>query len=303
MKTPCLRRDGLLVLDKPPGLSSTQALAAARHRLRACKGGHTGTLDPLATGVLVLCFGEATKAASFLVESDKRYRVTIALGVSTTTYDREGEIVARRAVAVSDAALREAVGHFLGRIDQTPPRFSAIKEGGRPFYERARCGDESRPASRSVVVDAIDIVDRTDALVTLDVACGKGFYVRSLAHDLGEALHCGGHVAALRRLAVGRFGVDQAVALNDVGPDTPLLQSDAALSALPSVVLPGFLARAIGRGQSVHIGDRGQEGWVRLYDESGVFLGIGWSVLTGDIRPKRLWVAAPTYVEPMGARG
>ena len=303
MKVPCIRRDGLLVLDKPPGLTSTQALAQARHRLRACKGGHTGTLDPLATGVLVLCFGEATKAASFLVDSDKRYRVAIALGVSTTTYDREGEVVARGPVAVSDAALREALSRFIGRIDQTPPRFSAIKQDGRPFYERARRGDETQPASRSVVVTAIEIVDRADAMVTLDIACGKGFYVRSLAHDLGAALGCGGHVAELRRLAVGRFRIDQAVALADVGAETALLESDAALTGLPSVVLPGFLARAIGYGQSVHIGGREHEGWVRLYDDSGVFLGIGWSVVAGEIHPKRLWIGAPGHVEPMGARG
>ncbi len=180
MKAPCVRRDGLLVLDKPLGLSSTQALAQARHRLRACKGGHTGTLDPLATGVLVLCFGEATKAASFLVDSDKRYRVTIALGVSTTTYDREGEVVAQRPVAVSDGAISEAVGRFIGRIDQTPPRFSAIKQDGRPFYERARRGDETRPASRSVVVTAIEIVERVGDALTLDIACGKGFMCAAL---------------------------------------------------------------------------------------------------------------------------
>ena len=303
MKAPCTRRDGLLVLDKPPGLTSTQALGQARARLRACKGGHTGTLDPLATGVLVLCFGEATKTASFLVDSDKRYRVTIALGASTTTYDCEGEVVAQRPVAVSDAALCEAVGRFVGEIDQTPPRFSAIKLNGRPFYERARRGDETRPASRRVVVTAIDIIDREGAWLTLDVACGKGFYVRSLAHDLGEALGCGGHVAKLRRLAVGRFTADQAVALADVDADTPLLASDHALTGLPSVVLPGFLARAVGRGQSVHVGGRSHEGWVRLYDDAGVFLGIGWSEAAGDIRPKRLWAGATGHVEPMDARG
>ena len=303
MRTPCVRRDGLLVLDKPPGLTSTQALGQARHRLRACKGGHTGTLDPLATGVLVLCFGEATKAASFLVDSGKRYRTTIRLGVSTATYDREGEVVARRPVAVSDAMVEAAVRRFVGRIDQTPPRFSAIKQDGRPFYERARRGDPAQPASRSVVVEAIEVVGREGDDLTLDIACGKGVYVRSLAHDLGEALGCGGHVAALRRLAVGRFTADQAVALADVGPDTVLLESDAALSELPAVVLPGFLARAVGRGQGVHVGGRGQEGWVRLYDDSGVFLGIGWSAMGGEIRPKRLWAGAPGHVEPMGARG
>ncbi len=303
MKAPCMHRDGLLVLDKPEGLTSTQALGQARYRLRACKGGHTGTLDPLATGVLVLCFGEATKAASFLVDTDKRYRATITLGVSTTTYDREGEVVARRPVTASDVEIEQALSRFVGHIDQIPPRFSAIKQDGQPFYERARRGDPTLPASRNVFVSSIDVIGRTDCELVLDIACGKGVYVRSLAHDLGEVLGCGGHVQALRRLAVGRFTVDEAVPLADVGPDTALQQSDAALTGLPAVALPGFLARAVRRGQSVHVGGHDGEGWVRLYDDGGVFLGIGWQALAGEIRPKRLWVAAGGHVEPMGARG
>ena len=303
MKAPCMHRDGLLVLDKPEGLTSTQALGQARYRLRACKGGHTGTLDPLATGVLVLCFGEATKAASFLVDTDKRYRVTIELGASTTTYDREGDVVARRPVAASDGEIELALSRFVGRIEQTPPRFSAIKQGGRPFYERARRGDLTQPESRTVFVSSIDVIDRAGCELTLDIACGKGVYVRSLAHDLGEILGCGGHVRALRRLAVGRFTVEEAVLLADVGPETALQQSDIALTGLPAVALPGFLARAVQRGQSVHVGGGGAEGWVRLYDDGGVFLGIGWQALAGEIRPKRLWAGAGGYVEPLGARG
>lgn len=303
MKVPCVQRDGLLVLDKPEGLTSTQALGQARHRLRACKGGHTGTLDPLATGVLVLCFGEATKAASFLVDTDKRYRTTIELGASTTTYDREGEVVARRPVTASDGEIERALRGFVGHIDQVPPRFSAIKQDGKPFYERARDGDLTLPASRNVFVSSIDVISRTACELVLDIACGKGVYVRSLAHDLGELLGCGGHVKALRRLAVGRFTIDEAVPLADVGPETPLQRSDAALEGLPAVALPGFLARAVRRGQSVHVGGRDGEGWVRLYDDGGVFLGIGWQALAGEIRPKRLWAAAGGHVEPMGARG
>ncbi|MHB8253380.1 MAG: tRNA pseudouridine(55) synthase TruB [Acidiferrobacter sp.] len=302
MKIPCVRRDGLLVLDKPQGLSSTQALGQAKYRLRACKGGHTGTLDPLATGVLVLCFGEATKAASFLFDSDKRYRVTVALGVSTTTYDAEGEVVERRPVAVSDSLISGALSRFIGAIEQVPPRFSAIKQAGTPFYERARRGDMTSPPSRSVVIHAIHVVERVGDDVVLEVACGKGVYVRSLAHDLGVALGCGAHVKALRRLAVGRFTIDQAVALADVGPDTALVGSDAALTGLPAVVLPSFLARAALRGQVVHVGGRAYEGWARLYDDGGAFLGIGWSGLEGEIQPKRLW-ALESYVEPMGAGG
>lgn len=302
MREPCLRRDGLLVLDKPVGLSSTQALGQAKHRLRACKGGHTGTLDPLATGVLVLCFGEATKAASFLFESDKCYRVTVTLGVTTSTYDGEGEIVARRPVAVSDSAVGAALAGFTGDIEQIPPRFSAIKQAGVPFYERARRGDLSQPPSRSVHVHGIELLERVGDDVTLQIECGKGVYVRSLAHDLGQALGCGAHVKALRRLAVGRFTVEQAVALAEVGPDTPLVGSDLALAALPAVALPSFLARSVRRGQVVHMGGRNYEGWVRLYDDEGAFLGIGWSEPGGDIRPKRLWDLG-SHVEPVGAAG
>lgn len=302
MKEPCLRRDGLLVLDKPVGLSSTQALAQAKHRLRACKGGHTGTLDPLATGVLVLCFGEATKAASFLFESDKCYRVTVTLGVTTSTFDAEGEVVARQAVSVTDTGIREALVRFIGDIEQVPPRFSAIKQAGVPFYERARRGDMAVPPSRSVRVHAIELLDRVGDDITLQVECGKGVYVRSLAHDLGVALQCGAHVKTLRRMAVGRFRVEQAVSLADVTPDTPLVGSDVALTALPAVVLPAFLARAARRGQAVHIGGRGYEGWARLYDDEGAFLGIGWSDPGGEIRPKRLW-GLGSHVEPMGAAG
>jgi len=302
MKEPCVRRDGLLILDKPPALSSTQALGQAKYRLRACKAGHTGTLDPLATGVLVLCFGEATKVASFLFESDKRYRVTIALGVSTTTYDAEGEVVERRPVAVSDHMITEALPRFTGTIEQVPPRFSAIKQAGRPFYERARRGDLTMPPSRTVLVNAIQVVERIGDDIVLDVECGKGVYVRSLAHDLGIVLGCGAHVKALRRLAVGRFTIDKAVALADVGPKTALVPSDAALTGLPAVVLPAFLARAVLRGQVVHIGGRAYEGWARLYDDGGTFLGIGWSGLEGEIRPKRLR-DLKAHVEPMGAGG
>ncbi len=302
MKQPCLRRDGLLVLDKPVGLSSTQALGQAKHRLRACKGGHTGTLDPLATGVLVLCFGEATKAASFLFESDKCYQVTVALGVTTSTYDCEGEVVARHPVAVVDTEIRAALARFTGDIEQVPPRFSAIKQAGVPFYVRARRGDPTLPPSRSVRVHGIRLLERVGDDVTLQVECGKGVYIRSLAHDLGLALGCGAHVKALRRMAVGRFTIAQAVALAEVTQDTPLVGSDVALTALPAVVLPSFLARAARRGQVVYIGGRGYEGWARLYDDEGAFLGIGWSELGGEIRPKRLWDLG-SQVEPVGAAG
>ncbi len=302
MKRPCLARDGLLVLDKPEGLSSTQALGQAKRRLLACKGGHTGTLDPLATGVLVLCFGEATKVASFLFDSDKRYRVTVMLGVATDTFDAEGQVVARREVAVSDRDLAAALERFVGVIDQVPPRFSAIRRDGKRFYEGARRGDLTEPPSRTVTIRAITLRERAGDEVVLDVECGKGTFVRSLAQDLGQTLGCGAHVKALRREAVGDFTIDQAVPLAEVGPDTALLGGDLALSRLPAVAVPAFLAQALRRGQSIYIGGRDYEGWARLYDDAGGFLGIGWSERGGGIRPKRLWVRG-SHVEPLGAGG
>ncbi len=284
-----VRRDGLVVLDKPPGLTSTQALAQAKRQLQAAKGGHTGTLDPLATGVLVLCFGEATKAAPFLLEADKRYQVTIGLGVATTTYDAEGDVVERRPVQVGREDVARCLGVFLGEIEQVPPRFSAIKKDGTRFYQRARNGDLEAPPSRQVRIDRIDIVSLEGADLTLDVTCGKGVYVRSLAHDLGVRLGCGGHVKALRRLAVAGFTIDQAVELAQLTAQTPLMASDEALRHMTAVELPYLLAVAVAKGQTVHMPGV-DPGWVRLYGADRRFLGVGWALADGSIRPKRLWV-------------
>lgn len=297
-----VRRDGLLVIDKPAGLTSTQALGQAKHRLQARKGGHTGTLDPLATGVLVLCFGEATKAAPFLIDADKRYRVTVGLGVATTTYDAEGAVVERRPVAVTAAAVQVALASFVGTIAQFPPRYSAIRADGQRFYERARRGDLTVPPVRSVRIDAIRLITLTGAELVLEVDCGKGVYVRSLAHDLGQVLGCGGHVTALRRLAVGGFTVDRAMALTDIGPQTPLLPSDEALAALPMVRLPPLLARAACHGQVVHPDCRSTIGWARLYADDGRFLGIGWAQQDGAIQPRRIWDRG-VQVEPADGGG
>ncbi|MDA8360514.1 MAG: tRNA pseudouridine(55) synthase TruB [Gammaproteobacteria bacterium] len=285
-----VRRDGLLVLDKPPGLTSTQALSQAKRQLRALKGGHTGTLDPLATGVLVLCFGEATKVAPFLLDADKRYRVVIGLGVSTTTYDAQGEITLQQPVQTDREQVARWLSDFVGDIEQVPPRFSAIKKEGVRFYERARKGDLQTPPSRRVRIDRIDIVALEGADLTLDVTCGKGVYVRSLAHDLGARLGCGGHVKALQRLAVAGFTIDEAVALADVTEQTPLVPGDHALRHLPAVELPPLLAVAVCKGQAVHI-EGAASGPVRLYDANRRFVGVGTVGADGSIRPTRLWCA------------
>ncbi|MDA8390456.1 MAG: tRNA pseudouridine(55) synthase TruB [Gammaproteobacteria bacterium] len=285
-----VRRDGLLVLDKPPGLTSTQALGQAKRQLQILKGGHTGTLDPLATGVLVLCFGEATKVAPFLLEADKRYQVTIGLGVSTTTYDAQGEITQQLPVQVDRTQVARWLPEFLGDIEQVPPRFSAIRKDGMRFYERARKGGMETPPPRRVRIDRIDIVALEGTDLTLDVACGKGVYVRSLAHDLGARLGCGGHVKALQRLAVAGFTIDQAVALAEVNERTPLVPSDEALRHLPAVDLPPLLAAAVCKGRAVHM-EALAPGLARLYDADRRFLGVGTIAADGSIRPKRLWSA------------
>lgn len=296
------RRDGLLVVDKPPGLTSTQVLGQAKYRLQALKGGHTGTLDPLASGVLVLCFGEATKAASFLLDADKRYRMTVGLGVATTTYDAEGAVVERRPVEVTVASVQAALASFTGAIAQIPPRYSAIRQDGVRFYERARRGDLAVPPVRSVRIDAIRLIGLAGTELVLEVDCGKGVYVRSLAHDLGQVLGCGGHVTALRRLAVGGFTIEHAVHLADIGPDTALLPSDAALAALPAVRLPPLLARAACHGRVVHVDRRDAAGWARLYGDDGLFLGVGWAQQDGAIQPRRMWDMG-VQVEPTSGGG
>src|SRR5450631_546439 len=250
--------DGVLLLDKPPGLSSNAALQHAKRLLNAAKAGHTGTLDPLATGLLPLCFGEATKFAQLLLEADKTYAVTLRLGQVTTTGDAEGEVTLERPVAVARALFEAAIPQFVGRIAQRPPRHAALKYQGRNYYEYAREGIEIPRAAREVVIHAVVVDSWSPPLVELTVQCGKGTYIRVLAEDLGEAIGCGAHVSALRRTATGGFGIAEAVtldalaALSDEGRDRLLLPADAACAALPRCDLAGAEAAGFREGQAVH---------------------------------------------------
>lgn len=236
---------GVLLLDKPVGLSSNDALQKAKRLFRAEKAGHTGTLDPLASGLLPLCFGAATKFSQVSLEADKAYRATLQLGVTTTTGDAEGEVVERREVAVDAAALEAARLGLLGEIDQVPPMHSALKKDGRALYEYARAGIEVDRAPRRVTIHRLDIVQwqHEAARVVLDVTCSKGTYVRTLAEDLGAALGCGACLAALRRTGSGALRVEQAVtldALNDMTEaqrDALLQPADALLADWPEVRL------------------------------------------------------------------
>lgn len=234
---------GVLLLDKPVGLSSNDALQKAKRLYRAEKAGHTGTLDPLASGLLPLCFGAATKFSQVSLDADKGYRATLRLGVTTTTADAEGEVLRTRPVMVTMASIEAACASFTGEIDQVPPMHSALKKDGKALYEYARAGVEVERAARRVRIHRIDIVDWHDDRLVLDVLCSKGTYVRTLAEDIGEALGCGAHLAALRRTASGGLSLGHAVrleaieALGEAERDALLLPADALLADWPQVRL------------------------------------------------------------------
>jgi tRNA pseudouridine55 synthase len=291
----CLPVDGVLLLDKPVGLSSNQALQQAKRLLNACKAGHTGSLDPIATGLLPLCLGEATKVAQFLTDAGKRYRAVFELGVTTTTYDREGEVTARAAVTVGQREVAAALRRFEGEIEQIPPMYSAIKRDGQALYELARRGVEVEREPRRVRIDAMRLLALTGARLELEIACSKGTYIRSLAHDLGQALGCGAHVAELRRLAVGELRVEDAVTLEALAAlTTPaeraqrLQPADTVLGFVPEVQLTALAAHYLRQGQPVTARHGLAPGWVRIYDDARRFLGMGEILDDGLVAPRRL---------------
>jgi tRNA pseudouridine55 synthase len=230
---------GVLLLDKPVGLSSNDALQKAKRIFNAEKAGHTGTLDPLASGLLPICFGAATKFSQASLDADKRYTATLHLGVTTTTGDLEGEVSQRCDVAVDRASIDAALARFTGALEQRPPMHSALKHQGRALYEYARQGLEVERAPRGVTIHRLDLVERQGERLVLDVVCSKGTYVRTLAEDIGTALGCGAHLAALRRTASGTLRVDDAItldalaALPDAERDGLLLPPDALLADWP----------------------------------------------------------------------
>lgn len=263
---------GVLLIDKPSGITSTAALARARRALRAEKGGHTGTLDPLATGLLPLCFGEATKFASDLLDADKAYVATIRLGVKTDSGDAEGRIVDTRPVDLARATIDAALARFRGPLAQVPPMHSALKRDGRPLYEYARRGITLERAPRAVTIERLDVLAYDGAnTLTIDVACTKGTYIRVLAEDIGEALGCGAHLIALRRTRVADIAVNAAIplerfeALPEADRDASLLPVDTLIRGLPRIDLDPALATRFAEGQRLPWPDDGQRGRVRVY--------------------------------------
>ncbi len=284
--------DGVLLLDKPLGLSSNDALQKARRLFSAAKGGHTGTLDPLATGLLPLCFGEATKFSADLLDADKTYEAEIRLGVTTDSGDAEGQIIATAPAAVTAADVARVLPAFMGDILQVPPMHSALKRDGKPLYELARQGIVVERAARPVTVHAIDVLACSEDFLRLSVHCSKGTYIRVLAADIGAALGCGGHLVALRRTRVGPLDLAAAVtleALNASGEDERarfLLPLDALLQNLPRVDLAPDDAQRFGHGNPVDL-PPGLHGKIRVYAD-GTLLGIGEPGTGGRLWPKRL---------------
>jgi tRNA pseudouridine55 synthase len=235
---------GVLLLDKPLGWSSNDALQKAKRLFNAEKAGHTGTLDPLASGLLPLCFGAATKFSQVSLDADKRYTATLGLGVTTTTADLEGQVLEQREVNLTREQVEAACAKFLGQIDQTPPMHSALKHQGKALYEYARAGVQIERAARRIVIHRIDILAFENATLALDVLCSKGTYIRTLAQDIGQALSCGAHLAALRRTGSGALSVQQAhtiEALTEMSPeqrDAQLMSPDLLLADWPEVRLP-----------------------------------------------------------------
>ncbi|SHF31053.1 tRNA pseudouridine55 synthase [Modicisalibacter ilicicola DSM 19980] len=289
--------DGVLLLDKPRAMSSNHALQRVRRLFQAQKAGHTGTLDPMATGLLPVCFGEATKFSSYLLDADKRYRARVRLGEVTDTGDADGEVVERHPVAMfSDADIERVLAAFRGEIDQVPPMYSALKHQGRPLYELARQGKTIERAARRVTVYDMRLLGRDAAGFDLDVACSKGTYIRTLAEDIGRRLGCGAHITALRRLGTGPFGADGLISVEALEsmPDQAALESrllpmDALVAHLPALRVDDDAARRLMLGQRVATDTAGlsTDGLARLY-RGRVFLGLVTISAAGEVTPRRL---------------
>lgn len=288
---------GVLLLDKPHGFSSNQALQKAKWLLQAAKAGHTGTLDPLATGLLPLCFGEATKFAHYLTEADKTYVATLKLGVTTNTGDMEGEVLSVQPVNVTQQQFEQAAQEFIGEISQVPPMYSALKHEGKALYEYARAGVEIERKARSVQIRDIKLESFEGDVAEITVTCSKGTYIRTLAEDIGKLLGCGAHLIGLRRTATAGYKIAQAItleqfeALTMAQRDAILLAPDSAVDYLPAVELDADSTYYLQQGQPVWQSGKIPSGLLRLYSEDQQFLGLGELQSDGKIAPKRLIVS------------
>ncbi len=285
---------GILLLDKRLGVSSNKALQEVRRLFDANKAGHTGSLDPLATGLLPLCFGEATKVSALMLDDDKRYQVLIQLGVMTDTGDAEGIIIATQPVPeLSGQQLLTCLQQFTGPIAQVPPMYSALKLNGKKLYELAREGITVERKARQINIFELKLLEFGADWLRLDVFCSKGTYIRSLAEDIGHALDCGGTVKELRRISSGQFDIkdawriEQLVEMDPLALNECLLDVDKPLEFMPAVHVTAYQADCIGYGQSIIINEH-SSGSVRIYHDT-TFLGLGEILMDGKLAPKKLF--------------
>lgn len=290
--------NGILLLDKPSGITSNEALQATKQLYFARKAGHTGSLDPLASGLLPVCMGEATKVSGFLLDADKRYQVQCKLGERTATGDAEGEVLETRPVGdITEPQLEAILDRFRGPIQQIPPMYSALKHQGQRLYKLARQGIEVERQPRDIMIHSLSLTLLDGDRMDINVHCSKGTYVRTLAEDIGELLGCGAHVTALRRTAVGPYTEDQMVTMDILrqvhgedrqGLDNLLLSVESALMQWPDVTLSTSAAYYLQQGQPVLVPHAPTSGWVRLYQQEHHFLGMGEILDDGRVAPKRL---------------
>jgi tRNA pseudouridine55 synthase len=289
--------DGILLLDKPVGISSNNALQNTRFLFKANKAGHTGSLDPLASGMLPICFGEATKFSNYLLDASKSYRALCSLGKTTSTGDAEGEVTSQSAVRVDADEIQRILSQFTGKLDQIPPMYSAIKHQGQRLYKLARKGKQVERSPRQIEIFSLNMLDFNHDTIEIDVHCSKGTYIRTLAEDIGTALGCGAFLARLERTGVHPFwnndcySLDQLRTFSEQGLDSLddcLLPVNSALVDLPEITIDSLSADYLKRGQAVQISRSPLSGLLSLVAENGQFIGIGEVDADGRISPKRL---------------
>lgn len=292
----CVKRNvnGVLLLDKPLGFSSNQALQKVKWLFQAAKAGHTGTLDPLATGLLPICLGEATKFAQYVTDADKTYVARVKLGVTTTTGDAEGGVLSVKPVNVTQSQFATVAKQFVGEISQIPPMYSALKHEGRALYEYAREGMDIARQARLVTIKNIEVNDFLNDIATITVTCSKGTYIRTLAEDIGATLGCGAHLVGLRRTATAGYQLSNAISIEQLeampieARDLKLLPPDSAIANMPKVTLNLDAAYFLMQGQAVWTAGKIPYGDLRIYDENNQFLGLGFLQDDGKVAPKRL---------------
>lgn len=291
---------GIIVVDKPTGRSSNHVLQQVKRLFDAKKAGHTGNLDPLATGVLPICLGEATKVSSYLLDSDKQYQVTCQLGVVTDSGDSDGKVLTTSPVPeFTEQDLLDLIPKFTGEQDQVPPMFSALKYQGQPLYKLARQGIEVERKSRRITIYNIQLLSVTADSFTLDVRCSKGTYIRTLVEDISQELACGGHVSMLRRVAAAGYQIEQAVTVEQLehlaeqglqSLDAILLPTEDALPDWPAISVTDDMVTALRFGQTINVDQSFESAQVRLFDLNKQFLGLGEMSEQGIVAPKRVFV-------------